>query len=80
MTARKPGQRTMKMPIGMAVRCVAMDCEATRPIAAMLVWQGEDGRLHKRVLPSNQVLEDGLLSAVDRLPPGCTKPEGAVLS
>lgn len=72
-------QRRVTITIGEAVRCASMDCEASRPTAAMLVWVGEDGKTHKRVWPDQQLIEDGLFAALDRLPPGPTKKAGFVI-
>lgn len=77
MTAtKKPGTRVVKMTVAQAVRCAGMDCEASKPVAAMLVWQDETGRVHKRVYPTTQLHEDGLFAALDRLPPGSTAEKG----
>jgi hypothetical protein len=76
---RAPGARVVRMTVAQAIRCASMDCEASKPTAAMLVWVGEDGRVHKQVFPNTQVLEDGLFAALQRLPPGSTKPGGCAL-
>ena len=72
--SRKP--RAVKLPIGQAVRCASMDCEASRPTAALVVWVGEDGLVHKRVFPESQIVEDGLMGQLERIPPGSTKLAG----
>jgi hypothetical protein len=72
MTAAK----RVTMTIGEAVRCASMDCEASRPTAALVMWIGQDGKIHKRVFPASQIIEDGLLHQLDRLPPGSTKAPG----
>jgi hypothetical protein len=79
MTSKKSpaGLRKVRMTVAQAIRCAAMDAEASQPTGCMMIWQGADGRLHKRIFPTSQVIEDGLFSALDRLPPGPTDPAGA---
>lgn len=60
------------LTVGLSVRAAAMDCEAGRPVAAMLTWVAGDGSIHKRVFPDGMLFEDGLACALERLPPGST--------